>query len=152
MVAEMVGRTVNGIGRILYEYRGEVDRADGALELRLDDQIVLLDSAAGGECLRVRTGAWRDPFAEPLAPENQRFVERHGRWVRIDCYKEEPYADFVGSQVAEASLLKNEWGHVAGIRFAVHSRCLWFVVEGDECHVYWAHPIGFREVRAVTRL
>jgi hypothetical protein len=53
----------------------------------------------------------------------------------------------VGQELREVGLLENEHRRIAGVRLSTNGRSMWFVVEGDECHVYWAHPIGFFDVR-----
>lgn len=144
---EVVGSNLSGIARILYEFDGENEPDDGALELRTEGFIVLLDGSSDGESLRVRKAAWKDPFGEPLSPDNERYVREHGRWRRVDCSDLENYSDFVGREVTEFRTLINEHGRIAGLRLSVPGRTMWFVVQGDECHVRWTHPIGFTEGR-----
>jgi hypothetical protein len=141
----IVGLTVTSIARVLYEYRGVIEPVDGALEIELDGRVVLLDATADGEQLRIREQLWEDPFREPLSPDNKAYVERHGRWRRVICSKDAPYSDIVGRSVGDVGFLENEWHRIGGMRITVGSRSLWFVVEGDECHVYWNHPQGFVE-------
>jgi hypothetical protein len=141
----LVGQTVTRIARVLYEYKGEIDPVDGALELELDGHVVLFDGDADGERLRIRERAWEDPFKEPLSRENEEYVAEHGKWRLVDYSQQDPYTGFVGRPLTRVCLLENERGCVAGVRLAVASRSLWFVVEGDECHVYWDLPVGFSE-------
>ena len=141
----IVGRTVTSVGRVLYEHRAVIEPVDGALEIGVDGRLILLDAAADGERLRVREQAWNDPFEKPLSRENEAYVKEHGRWRRVDCSRQEPYSELLGQSVTDVRFLENEWHHVAGVRLSVAARSLWFVVAGDECRVYWAHPIGFRE-------
>lgn len=143
----LVGKRVVYITRVLYQHGGEIDPVDGPLEIGVDGQVVLLDGAMDGESLRVRDRAWDDPFKEPLTTENLDYVEEHGKWQRVDCSHHKDYEEFVGQVLTEVRLLRNERHRIGGVRLSVHSRSMWFVVEGDECHVHWAHPIGFTEVR-----
>jgi hypothetical protein len=145
LIQAVLGRTVTGLSRVLYDVRGVIEPSDGALEVQLDGFVVLLDSAADGDRLRVDDQPWNDPFDEPLSRENRSFVESHGRWRRIDCSPAEPYSELVGRAVTEVALLENPFRRVAGVRLSAEGRSLWFVIEGDECHVYWAHPISFTE-------
>jgi hypothetical protein len=142
-----VGRKLKRIARILYEHRRHVNRVDGALELHFDDgSVVLLDALGNGDCLRVRSQRWIDPFGEPLSDENEHYVESHGKWKWVDDSSETAYAAMIENTVSSVSLLANEFGSIAGVRISTTDAALWFFVAGDECHVAWAHPIGFREV------
>lgn len=141
------GRTVTSLARVLYERHGVINPVDGPLEIELTGSFVLLDSASDGERLRVEERRWEDPFEEPLSPENRAYVEETGKWRRIDCSHEAPYSDFVGHSITEARLLRNRAHKIVGVRISVDARSLWFVVEFDECHVYWAQPIWYAEMR-----
>lgn len=140
---ELVGRQITLVSRVLYLHDGEIEPDDGPVEVGGDGYVVLLDGASDGESLRARREAWKDPFEGPLSGENELYVEKHGKWQRVDYSQQEPYAGLVGQRISEIVLLTNEHGRVAGIRLSVPGRTMWFVVEGDECHVRWAHPSGF---------
>lgn len=144
---DLVGQTLTGIARVLFERHGVLDQSsDGALELELNGRTVRLDSASDGEQLRVEEGRWEDPFAEPLSPENRAYVEEAGKWQWVDVSQQERYRDFIHRPITEVRSLKNRFGQICGVRISVDRRSLWFVAEGDECHVYWAHPIHIVEV------
>jgi len=145
----MVGGRITYIARVLYEYAGEIDPDDGAIEIGINDQVLLLDATADGDRLRVREGAWKDPFSEPLSEDNRRHIESHGKWRWVDCSHLNAYAELIGQPITSIAALMNEHGHLAGVRISVSSRSLWFVVHGDECRVYWAQPIGFKERNAI---
>ncbi|MEZ4473288.1 MAG: hypothetical protein R3F60_21375 [bacterium] len=142
---EVVGSKLTGIARILYEFNGEIEPDDGAVELTSEGFTALLEGSGDGESLRVREAAWKDPFEAPLSPDNYRYAQEHGRWRRIDCSTLPNYSDLVGREVTEIRPLANEHGRIAGLRISVPNRTMWFVVQGDECHVRWAHPTGFTE-------
>jgi hypothetical protein len=144
----LVGKRITHVARVLYEYRGEVDPGDGALELGLDGQTLLLDGESDGERLRVSEQPWVDPFEEPLSEENRRFVETHGKWRRVDCSRSDVYSGLLGQVITDACALNNKFGTLAGLRISVPTAGIWFVVDGDESHVYWAQPIGFTEVKS----
>jgi hypothetical protein len=146
-ISDLVGKRLRRIGRVLYQRGSDIDAVDGPLELEVDGRTFLLDGAPDGESLRVREGAWEDPFKEPLSDENLRYIREHGKWHRIDCSQHEHYDTLVGQELREVGLLENEHRRIAGVRLSTNGRSMWFVVEGDECHVYWAHPIGFFDVR-----
>lgn len=136
----LVGQTVTGIARVLYEWRGALDDTDGDLELELNGRLVLLDCASDGERLRVKEARWEDPFAEPLSDENRAYVAEAGKWRRVDCSHQGPYRDLIGQRITDVLLLRGAFGVIAGVRISVASRSLWFVAEGDESHVYWEQP------------
>src|SRR5688500_17039874 len=97
----LLGWRIAAVARILYVYRGEVDRRDGALELDFEDgSVVLLDGAADGERLRVRDAPWTDPFPEPISAENQFFIDESGRWSRIELSQDPNFSPLVGEQLA----------------------------------------------------
>lgn len=147
VLSALVGQRVTRVSRVLYRYRGAIESDDGPLELEAGGHIVLLEGAGDGECLRVKDGGWEDDFREPLSAENRAFLEECGKWERADCSMQEGYRDFVGHSLSDIRALKNDWGRIGGVRLSVAARSLWFVVDCDECHVYWAHPIGFTEAR-----
>lgn len=143
-VAAVQGRRVVALARVYYQYRGEVAEDDGVVELALDDGTIwLLDSAPSGDLLKVTRGAWIDPFAGELSEENRAYVEEHGCWRRFDVSGQAPFAQLVDQVVVDARLLRNQFDDVAGVRLSTSSAALWFVVTGDECHVHWAHPLGY---------
>lgn len=143
---DLLGKRIRHVARLLYEYRSEIDSDDGGIEIGTDAGVVLLESDSDGESLRARASPWEDPFREPLSEDNRRYVDEHGKWQRVDVSMQEGYADLVGEPVTGVSLLKSEHGRIAGVRLSVPARSIWVVVGGDECHVRWAHPIGFTDV------
>lgn len=142
----LLGKRIVKLARVFYEYSGVLEREDGALEVVLENATYLLDSESDGERVRIEEGAWIDPFAPPLSDENQRFVEVHGRWRRTDCSQEQPYAQMIGQTIAAAQPLRNFAGTVVGVRLATPGKDLWFIVDSDECRVYWSPPPNFTEM------
>lgn len=143
----LAGKRITYIARVLYEHGAEIDPDDGAVEIGIDDQVLLIDAAAEGDSVRAREGAWKDPFTEPLGEDNRRYIEAHGRWRRVDCSQLSAYSELVGQPITGVAALVNEYGRIAGVRITAGSRSMWFAVHGDECRVYWAQPIGFREYK-----
>jgi hypothetical protein len=147
VIAQLTGQRIVGIRRLRYEYHSDVEPEGCDLELELDSRVVLFGGAADGESLRIREGAWQDPFCEPLSEENRRYVRESGKWQRVDCSREEGYASLVGRTLIEARPLLDEFGLVSGVKLSVPGKSLWFVNAGDECHVHWSPPDGFREAK-----
>lgn len=143
------GSRITQLARIFYEFGGEIDTGDGFLEIESEGRVVLMENAADGESLRLQERPWQDPFTGELSKENVQYINEYGRWRRIDCSKEKDYSSFIGQVITKICILENEHGTISGICLSVYNRSLWFVVEGDECHIYWAHPIGFRNVSCV---
>jgi hypothetical protein len=146
-LSRLIGQRIESIARVCYWHRGVADLADGSLEIKVAGEVVLLDGASDGESLRVRNGPWVDPFDEPVSTENLEYIAEHGRWQRVDCSIHEFYDDFLKEAITDVRLLENEHGRTAGVKISVPARSLWFVVEGDECHVHWGQPVGFSETR-----
>lgn len=142
---KLTGRTVVRIDRVFYEANGVIERGDGPLEIYLDDgSVLLLDGASDGESLRVRGTPWADPFEGEISPESEEFIAESGKWTRVSVSKEALYSEMIGARVKAVEILENEFGRSAGMSIETDARTLWFVIEGDEAHVYWASPIGFR--------
>lgn len=145
---KLAGRTVVRIDRILYETNGAVDPGDGPLEVHLDNGSVLFfEGASDGESLRMKCGVWADPFGGEMSPENEKFVEESGKWTKIPVSREAPYSKMIGAAVKAVEILENEFGREAGLTIETDARTLWFVIQGDEAHVYWASPLGYRTRR-----
>lgn len=142
---KLTGNTVVRIERVLYEMDGVVELDDGPLEIHLEDGSVLLfDGASDGESLRVRTSPWADPFKDEIGTENEEFVAESGKWTKVSLSKEAPYSELIGAHVKAIAILENEFGREAGLAIETNTRTLWFVIQGDEAHVYWSSPLGYR--------
>ena len=142
-----LGKRIRRVARILFVRKERPQPNDGALELEMDDgSVLLLDGASDGESLRVRSEAWLDPFQPPLSDENAQYVEEHGKWSRVDVSGDAPYAPIIGTHLLAVTVLENEHGRVAGVCLSTEGPPIWFAVAGDESHVHWGHPIGFREI------
>jgi hypothetical protein len=140
----MPGRRLRAVARIFFECGGRIESGDGPLELYLDDgSVVLLDGAGDGESLRVRDATWADPFEPPISAENRLYIEQHGKWSRVEQSSEPRFASLIGEVISSVTILENEFGREAGVKLSIGGTELWFVIAGDECHVHWAHPIGF---------
>jgi hypothetical protein len=138
------GKRVRSVARILFEHGGRFDADDGPLELFLDDgTVVLLDGAGDGESLRLRNAHWVEPFEPPLSEENRLFIERHGKWCRVDQSSEPTFSRLVGKVISSVMILVNEFDKVAGVQLSIEGTNLWFVVAADECHVHWLPPLGY---------
>ena len=144
----LIGKRIEALARVLYEYEGHIEGDEGALELVLDGETFLFEADADGEGLRLREQAWMDPFEEPLSDENRAYVEEYGRWCRVDCSRTKPYVDLCGQKITDACALLNEFGKVGGVRISVSTRSMWFAVQADESYVYWTPPTGFSESRS----
>ena len=145
---KLVGSTVVRIDRVLYEINGVVEPGDGPLEVHLEDGSVLLfEGASDGETLRVKDSPWSDPFEGKMSPENVSFIAESGKWTRVSVSMEAPYSELIGATVEAADILENEFGREAGLAIETDARTLWFVIQGDEAHVFWASPLGYRTRR-----
>jgi len=141
-IRSIQGETILGISRLAYVYQDEIDRNDGDVELVTTAGDFLLGSVNGDD-LRVLIGRWEDPFKEPLSEENLAYVHDHGCWRMFDCCETDPYREMIGQQMDEVQLLRNQFDDVAGVMILAGRVAMWFVVYGDECHVYWEKPDDF---------
>lgn len=138
------GRRLRAVARIFFEHGGRIEPGDGPLELYLDNgTVVLLDGAGDGESLRVRDAPWTDPFEPPISAENRLYIEQNGKWTRVEQSSEPRFASLIGEVISSVTILENEFGREAGVKLSIAGADIWFVIAGDECHVHWAHPIGF---------
>ena len=151
-MTSLLGQRIRGLTRVFFEYAGVLERDDGPLECMCERTTCLLDSQSDGEQLRVREGPWVDPFEYPLTDENRKYVDEYGKWRRVDCSKDPPYADLIGQRIVAIAMLQNSTGVIAGVRLSTPVRELWFVVQSDECYVCWSHPgdVYLGETRADT--
>ncbi len=141
----IAGSKIVRIDRVLYEVGGVVEPGSGPLEVHLEDGAVFLFSGASdGESLRVEAQPWTDPFEGAMSPENEEFVAQSGKWSRVSVSNEAPYNELIGAKVNAVELLENEFGREAGLAIETDARTLWFVVQGDEDHAFWAFPLGYR--------
>jgi hypothetical protein len=114
-LADVIGSRITRVRRVHYAYRGVPDTDFGPLELTFGDRVVLLDNAADGETLRVRTEAWEDPFAGPLSVENRAFVEESGKWTVFDVSAQGAFATFIGDVLVGVEPVLAESGKVTGM-------------------------------------
>jgi hypothetical protein len=141
----MVGKRLDGASRIVFKHDGSADVSRGALELVFSGDDVLLFQAAGdGEHLRVLSEAWRDPFAPPLSPENEAFVQQSGKHVRLDARTVAPALP-VGEIFTRYGPIRNRFGTLAGVRLAFTGSAVRFLVEGDEEYVMTPEDPRFAE-------
>jgi hypothetical protein len=114
-MTDVIGSRITRVRRIHYVYRGVPDTDFGPLELTVGGRVVLLDNAADGETLRVRTQAWKDPFAEPMTGENRAFVEESGKWAAFDVSAQGAFATFIGDVLASVETVLADSGKVTGM-------------------------------------
>lgn len=148
----LCGKRLRAAARILFEYAGRIDPGDGPLELYLDDgTVVLFDGSADGEGLRVQYAPWVDPFVAPISEENRVYIEQSGKWSRVERSNDPLFVDLFGGVISSLTILDNEFGREAGVQISIGGNDIWFVVAGDECHVHWTQPIGFRKSASYTQ-
>lgn len=133
---QLVGRVVVGVRRVLYVLRGLNTSTAGPIELTFaGGSAVVLDAGSDGEALAVSTRRWIDPFAPPLSPENQRYVETSGKWTAFDVSDQEPYAALVGATVDSVEPILTSRGKLIGASIRAGATVLRAKVEADELSV-----------------
>jgi hypothetical protein len=141
----VLGKQLIGASRIMYEHDGVVEVSRGDLELVFaGGDVVLFEVAADGERLRMQEAAWRDPFVPPLDAENEEYVRRSGKHVRLEAREVGPALP-VGESLVRYVPIRNQFGAVAGVRLEFAGSAVRFLVEGDESYVMTSEDPRFTE-------
>ena len=131
----LVGQRISGVRRILYVGPdGQIGRT-GAIELTSSDgTVVVLDSGADGESIRVTGLRWADPFGEPLSLENRAWVDKVGKWSAFNVRDDPEYAALAGDTVLSVDpVYENDT--ITGALVRTASATLRAHVEADEMQV-----------------
>ncbi|WP_216911119.1 hypothetical protein [Nocardia noduli] len=137
------GKTVTSVRRIFYVFGDDVETSEGAVEFSFDDSsILLLDSGADGERLRVSTERWTDPFDGKMTPENIDYVARSGKYTAFDVGPEFPYSDILGRAVDGVELMTLPSGEVSGVSFLIRPLTISARTIADELIVSWESTRG----------
>ena len=137
------GKTVTSVRRIFYVFGDEVETSEGAVEFSFDDStVLLLDSGADGERLRVGTERWMDPFEGKVTPENIEYVARSGKYTAFDVSAEFPYSDVLGGTVDDVEMTTLPSGAVSGVSFLIGTLTLSAQTIADELIVSWESKRG----------
>jgi hypothetical protein len=135
-IKTLEGRSVSNLSILAYEHHGELSREDTPLQMSFESgEVLLLDGMSNGEALRANLTAWRDPFAGNLTPENQAFVDNHGKWKLQDVSMIEPYHALIGQALKRINPIVNQFGTLSGVQLGFDQAKLYFIVEFDECHI-----------------
>lgn len=141
----VLGKQLIGASRIVYEHDGAVETSRGDLELVFSGgDVVLFEVGGDGERLRIQEEAWQDPFAPPLSAENEEFVRKSGKYVRLDARAVGPALP-VGESLVRYRAIRNHFGSVAGVRLEFDGSAVRFLVEGDESYVMTSEDPRFTE-------
>jgi hypothetical protein len=133
----LVDRQIVRVRRILYVAPGGVRTAHGPIEITIDPELcVLFDAAGNGEDLRARAAAWRDPFASPLSPADETYVQSHGKWTAFDVTDKSPWSALVGSTVRRVESMPPRMAGrpMRGASIVTDRVVLRLEVEADELH------------------
>lgn len=135
-IKTLEGRTVSTLSVLVYEHHERFSWEDTPLQISFGaGQVLLLDGMSNGESLRASLTAWQDPFAGPLTPENQEFVNQYGKWKLHDVSMTEPYRSLVGQTLKIINPVVNQFGTLSGVQLGFDQTKLHFIVEFDECHI-----------------
>jgi hypothetical protein len=105
---DLVGRQMTRVRRIHYQFQGETNVSDGAIELTFTDETVVLCDAAADWTLEFYGAAWVDPFTEPLSESDRAYLEHYGRWCAYDVTEQAPYSWLAGETIRQAIPQFNE--------------------------------------------
>ena len=84
------------------------------------------------------------PFAPPLSPENEEWVQPHGKHVRLDTATVPPPLP-IGDTLVRYLPIWSQFGSIAGARLEFASRAVRFFVESDETYVITAEDARLEE-------
>lgn len=136
LVDGLVGRRVIRIRRVHYVKPDQKTGATGPIEFTfVDAELVLIDVGPDGDGLRLSTGAWHDPFVEPLSAENRAYVEEVGKWTAFDVTADELYASLIGEAVRWVHPGDAAGGSVASLALGFPSSTVDIRAQADELHV-----------------
>jgi hypothetical protein len=118
-------------------FAGNTEADRGPIELTFSDgSTVLFDVGTDGEALRLGETPWRDPFKEPLSPENRTFVDKSGKWTPFDVSGQPPYHALVGQSVLDVRLVVTPGGKITGAALTTRAGTIRVVTRGaDEVFV-----------------
>jgi hypothetical protein len=137
VLVSTTGAVIVSMRRVFYVFQGAINDSVGALELTFaDGSVILLDSGADGESLRVSTCPWDDPFlVGAMSPENRDFIAKSGKWSVFDVSESAGYAMLVGSRVEKVEPILRPSGKITGVTFWTAAADLRAEVEADDLYV-----------------
>ena len=136
IIQTIEGLSISNLSVLVYGHQGELSWEDTPLQMSFESgEVLLLDGMPNGEALSANLTAWRDPFAGNLTPENQAFVDNHGKWKLQDVSMMEPYHSLIGQALRRINPIVNQFGTLSGVQLGFDQVKLCFIVEFDECHI-----------------
>lgn len=112
---EFVRRTIARVRRLHYEFGGETNDLDGAIELTFDDGAVVLCDAAADWSLEFFGAAWVDPFPEPWSDSDREHIDRYGHWTAVDMSDKSPYSWLIGQTINQVIPQFNDLLELTGL-------------------------------------
>jgi hypothetical protein len=138
LVKAIVGRTVDKIYLVAYQFHDETKWENTPLQISfVDGSVLLLDAAGDGETLRAQASSWIDPFAGELSQANKEFVQTHGKWKLLDVSFQNSFSLLLNESVKSVNPIYDRFGALSGVQISIAEQYLNFVVEWDECHIFW---------------
>lgn len=129
LIRTCVGREIEQIQRVFFDWNGEVDETDGQVIFVFRDSSVLrFIDAAGGDRIEVSETTWMPPNIQPGSP---------GSWKLVDVSATSPFAGLIGVKILAVKPLLSRFGALTGVNVVVGGSGMFIVAQGDECHVLW---------------
>jgi hypothetical protein len=142
MISESIDKTVSRVDRVLYDFAGNTELEDGALQLSFQEGGVLfLDGGADGESLIVKNCEWVDPFMNAQTQDNREYIERHGKWSLHDVSGTDPFCRLVDKRLDAVKKVYNDNGILCGVGMRFESEWVFFIVAADMSVVVDSHRI-----------
>lgn len=132
-LAGLIGKRIASIRRLLYVFAGRVRSDIGPIEVSFSDgSTFLFNVGPDGESLRIEEGLWRDPFQEPLSPENREFVARSGKVTAFDVSAKRPYDALIGRTVLDLQPIVGLLDKITGASIITDARTIRVTIGADE--------------------
>ncbi len=136
---------------------GSIESSDVELELVCENDVLLrMATASDGERISISHEPWTDPFKEPICDENQRFIQKHGKWSFFDLSTQPPFSKIVGKSILAFEGLQNQFGVLAGVTITCGNETVCFCVDGDEGKLFWGRDnpemiaLGFKRLESAA--
>lgn len=136
-LTKYLGDTIACVPRLKYQIGQEVVSKDnGAVEVTFAaGSTFFCDSGPDGDSVRTYDDAWIDPFAEPLSPENEDYVQTSGKWTKFDVSDEDPFVYLVGRKLTDVAPMFGSAGKLYGLLLNASGYLLAIYANADELHV-----------------
>ncbi len=138
---DCIGKIITKIETVDYCHRGVVYFDDCQLQLTMhDESLIRFLGASDGQTVVISDAPWVDPFAAQETPENNAYIEKHGKWAIFNRSTLAPWCAVVGRKFGNAEILVDADEDARGVTFDFGDLQLSYVVDSDEGFIIWGNP------------